>query len=95
MWRGILTGLVLAGFAWAQPVISSGGAVNAASFALPDLPNGSIALGSMFVVFGRNLGPATLVQATSYPLPATLAGTSIRITTPGTPLAINAIMVYT
>jgi len=51
--------------------------VNAASFLAPGLPAGSIAQGSIFSIFGTNLGPAMGVQATSFPLGSTLAGVSI------------------
>lgn len=34
----------------------------------------------MFLIFGRNLGPATPAQAASFPLPATLQNVSIRLT---------------
>ena len=55
--------------------------VNAASMVPTALPNSNIAPGSLFVIFGTNLGPATLVQA-GLPLPAAsgLAGTSVQIT---------------
>jgi hypothetical protein len=32
----------------------------------PGLPNGGIAQGSIFVIFGDNLGPATLVQVSAF-----------------------------
>ncbi|MGH8246396.1 MAG: hypothetical protein ACREUU_08180, partial [Gammaproteobacteria bacterium] len=50
---------------------------------------------SIFIVFGSNLGPATLVQVSSFPLPtaAGLAGTSVRVTVAGT--SLDAIMLYT
>ncbi|MGH9627953.1 MAG: hypothetical protein ACRD7E_06385 [Bryobacteraceae bacterium] len=79
--------------AFAQPVVSSGGVMNAASYALPGLPNSGIAQGSMFIVFGSRLGPSALVQANSFPLLANLAGTSIRVTVNGT--GVDALMVYT
>jgi len=40
----------------------------------------SIAQGSLFVVFGANIGPAQLAEAASYPLPPQIGGTSITIT---------------
>ena len=49
--------------------------LNAASYALPGAPNSGIARGSMFVVFGTELGPADLQQATGFPLPTSLGGT--------------------
>lgn len=78
-----------------QPTIARNGVLNGASYALPGLPNAGIAQGSIFVVFGQNLGPASLVQVSSFPLPTSqgLAGTSIRVTVGGT--SLNAIMLYT
>jgi uncharacterized protein (TIGR03437 family) len=79
----------------AQPVIASLGVRNSASYSLPGLPNSGIAEGSLFIVFGQNLGPAKIVQVSSFPLPtsAGLAGTSIQVTINGT--AVDAIMLYT
>ena len=54
----ILIGVVLAGIAAAQtPAISNGGVTNAASYAIPDLPSGALAKGSLIVIKGNNLGP--------------------------------------
>jgi uncharacterized protein (TIGR03437 family) len=61
-------------------------ATNSASYGV------TIAQGSMFVVFGENLGPAQLVQAGSYPLPPQIGGTSINVTSGSTTLACP--MVY-
>ena len=79
----------------AQPVIAALGVRNAASYTLPGLPNAGIAQGSLFIVFGQNMGPAKIVQVSSFPLPtsAGLAGTSIQITINGT--SVDAIMLYT
>jgi uncharacterized protein (TIGR03437 family) len=72
------------GIAAAQtPSITPNGIVNVASYAYAGLPSGGIAPGSMFVAFGSNLGPATLAQATSFPLGTTLAGTSVQISAGG------------
>jgi len=49
---------------------------NPASNILPGLPNFGIAQGSIFVVYGTNLGPSTISVAPSLPLPAALSGTS-------------------
>jgi len=64
-----------------------------ASFANPNLPNGSLAQGGMFTVFGSNLGPASLVQVGGFPLPTQLAGTSISVTVGGT--TRDCIMIFT
>ncbi len=47
----------------------------------------------MFILFGRNMGPPALRLVNTFPLPADLAGTSIRVTVGGT--TVNAIMIYT
>lgn len=75
------------------PTVTPNGIVNSASFAYAGLPGGAIAPGSLFVVFGSNLGPTSLSQASSYPLPTSLSGTSVRVTVGST--SVNAIMVYT
>ncbi len=80
--RGIgwLALLFLPGVAYAQaPFIFNRGVVNAASFAAPGLPNGSIARGSIFSIFGRSLGPQTS-PAQTFPLATTLGGVSIKVT---------------
>ncbi|HEU0123297.1 MAG TPA: hypothetical protein VFQ91_22400 [Bryobacteraceae bacterium] len=59
------------------------GALNTASYTVPGFPNSGLAQGSMIAIFGRNLGPAAIVQASSFPLPATLGGTSAKITVGG------------
>jgi len=79
----------------AQPVVSSDGVVNAASYNIPEFPNYGIARGSLFVVFGTSLGPVALVQADHYPLPDSqgLAGTSVQIRSGD--YSGYALMVYT
>ena len=77
----------------AQPVVNEGGVLNAASYAIPGLPNHGVAQGSMFIVFGIGLGPNTLRQAESLPYPAQLAGTSIRVTVGS--VTRDTVMVYT
>ena len=68
----------------AQPVVNPGGVLNTASFIVDGLPNSGIAQGSMFAVFGQNLGPGNLVPAAELPLPTELAGTSMEVTVNGT-----------
>lgn len=70
-----------------QPVLTS--INNAASYET------AIGQGSMFVGFGRNLGPAALVSAPTLPLGTTLAGTSIRFTAVSGGASIDAFMIYT
>ncbi len=87
----LATGLFAAATVFAQPSIES--ALNAASYTPAALPNGGLAQGSMFVLFGRNLGPTAIVQVSQFPLPRALAGTSVRVTVGSTP--VQGIMVYT
>ena len=67
--------------------------LNPASNILAGLPNFGIAQGSIFVVYGANMGPAALAVTQSLPLQNTLSGTSVQVTVGGTTL--NAPMVYT
>jgi uncharacterized protein (TIGR03437 family) len=86
--------LCLATAAFAQtPSIFNGGVVNAASYAIAGLPNSGIAQGGMFIVFGTNMGPATLQRANTFPLSTNLGGTSISVTVGGT--TTQAIILYT
>ena len=92
-WK-LFIALGFAGVAAAQtPAISVGGIVNVASYAYAGLPSGGIAPGSMFVAFGSNMGPAVLAQATSFPLPTVLGGTSVKVTAGGS--SYDAILNYT
>ena len=54
--------------------------------------NPTIAQGSLIVVFGMNIGPAQLVQASSLPLPLQVGGTAITVTSGSTMLSCP--MVY-
>lgn len=92
---GLFTATLLTCFAaigLAQPVVT--GALNTASYAPAGSPSGKLARGSFVAVFGRNLGPAAIAQASSFPLPksAGLGGTSARLQIGGQ--AIDLIMVY-
>jgi len=71
------------------------GVYNAAAWVPPELPNSGIAQGSIFTLTGTGLGPATLQQAQSYPLPTAqgLSGTSIQVTVGS--VTETCIMVYT
>lgn len=83
-----LAAFLFAGSAMAQPKIASGGVKNAASYAPQGLPSAGIAEGSIFSIFGDNLGPDTPEFGFNYPLPtvtpvgkvsvtATVAGTTV------------------
>lgn len=76
--------------------------VNAASYTSPILPNSGIAQGSIFTMFGKNIGPSKS-PSTSYPLSTTLGGVTIGVSQGGGapvaaiplfvgPTQINAIM---
>ena len=84
-----------------QPILYYRGAYNAASYAPFGLPNAPLARGSVFTVFGENLGPAQS-PTLSFPLSSTLAGVSISVTQNGavtqcfpiyvSPSQVNAVM---
>ncbi|MFB3776279.1 MAG: hypothetical protein ACE141_01675 [Bryobacteraceae bacterium] len=80
----VVFGLLLAAAAAAsgEPVIDA--VMNSASYALPGMPNSGIAQGSMFVIFGKGLGPPALKIASALPLPTSLAGVSVSVTVQGT-----------
>lgn len=72
--------LLIAGSALAQPpLIYNRSIYNAASFMPLTIPGGAIAQGSIFSIFGAQLGPAKAVPATSFPLQNTLGGVSINV----------------
>ena len=79
--------LATLGSAWAQPAVS--GIVNAANY------SAGVAQGSIFVVFGANMGPAQLTQVAAFPVPSTLSGTSIRFTPVAGGPAYDALVIYT
>lgn len=81
----VLTLGLLASAGFAQPTIT--GVQNAASNALPPLPNSGIALGSFFAIYGTGLGPSTAAEWNPYPLPQTLGNASISVTVGGTTVA--------
>ena len=76
------------------PVIAAGGVVNTASYAQGGPPNGSLAQGSFFSIYGSGVGPDTPAQATTYPLPTTLGGVSVQITSGGTKYNAPLVFVY-
>lgn len=84
-----------------QPILYHRGTVNAASLAPFGLPNAPIARGSVFTVFGENLGP-TQSPGLAFPLSSALGGVSLSVTqgtvttqafpTYVSPTQVNAIM---
>lgn len=75
-----------------QPILTQGGALNAASLAPPGLPNAPIARGSVFTVFGEGLGPALGQQVSAFPLLAEFAQVSMSVTQGG--VTVAAIPIY-
>ena len=91
--RRLLVSLVLGqAVCSAQPFIYLHAVYNAASSLPFGIPAGTIAQGSIFSIYGRNIGPATGVQASSFPLSNTLSNVSVTVTDGITML--NAIPVY-
>ena len=82
--------LIGVGTVAAQPVIDADGVTNNASYLSSGLPNSGIAQGSIFAIFGGGLGPTSLQQATRFPLPTDLGGTSVKVTVGTT--TVNAII---
>ncbi len=81
LWSGCL---------YAAPAIT--GVVNSASLLPPGTPNGALAQGAIFNVFGSGLGPATLLAA-PLPLPTQLGGTTVDVTVGA--ITVQAPMFYT
>jgi uncharacterized protein (TIGR03437 family) len=69
--------------AHAAPQLQQGAIVNAASFTVDGAPGSEIALGSLFTVFGVDIGPQQAARADAFPLPLQLGGVSIKVTAGG------------
>ncbi len=78
--KAIVVLLCAAAVALAQPAITPNGMVNAASYIQAGLPNGDVAQGSIFAIFGKNMGPETPASAT-WPLPTIqgLGGATVNV----------------
>jgi uncharacterized protein (TIGR03437 family) len=84
----VVAAAVLCSFAVAQPSIDNGGVLNVSS-AQPTLaPN------VVFVIYGKNLGPASIVTATAPNYPPSLLGVSVSFTLVGSNSPIVANLVY-
>jgi uncharacterized protein (TIGR03437 family) len=70
----------------AAPTIAASGIKNNASYVNPAFPNGSIAQGSLFAIFGSGLGPDQIQYASNFPIPTNLSGTTVNVTVNGTTL---------
>jgi uncharacterized protein (TIGR03437 family) len=73
----------------AQPSIAQNGVLNANSY------QADVARGSWFVIFGSNMGPATLTMASGTPFPTELAGTKVNFTPAAGGAAIDTSLWYT
>ena len=69
------------------PSIAQGGIVNAVSNR-----GGGIAQGSMFTIYGTNLGPAASWSAYQFPIPSTVNGVTVTVTQGST--TMNAYLLY-
>jgi len=79
--------------AFAQlPLIYNRSVFNAASYVPAGVPAGAIAQGSIFTVFGANLGPSTGATPSAFPLGTTLAGVSLSVVQGA--ISVSAIPVY-
>jgi uncharacterized protein (TIGR03437 family) len=92
MQKLFLSCLLGTAFCTAQPFIYTRGIVGAASSLPYGVPAGTIAQGSIFSIYGRNLGPAAGVQVSTYPLNTALSNVSVTVTDGIT--LVNALPVY-
>ncbi len=95
--RCLVLSVLLAPAALAQtstpaPFISFRGIVNAASLTPPGLPHAGIARGSIFTIFGSNLGPATPATVSSFPLGPLFEGVSVTFVQGG--VSVSAIPIF-
>ncbi len=75
----VLAALCLAIPATAHPTFNSNSLVNAASFMPIELPGGHIARGSIFTVFGDQMGPIEGIAVESFPLQRDLGQVSVTV----------------
>ena len=66
-----------------HPTFSSRSIVNAASFLPAQSKGGAIARGSIFTIFGGDIGPKDPVQATTFPLEQSLGRVRVVVAQPG------------
>ena len=88
--------LSLGMLSWAQlatqPVIVYRGALNSASLAPPGLPNGGLARGSVFTIFGANIGPTSPATVNTFPLLPNFNGVNLSVSQGGT--SVSAIPIF-
>ncbi len=76
-----ISGPVIAGFIDSRPIVSA--LQNNYSYIIPGMPNYGIAQGSIFVMYGWNMGPANVTSQPSFPLQKTFSGVQINVTVGG------------
>jgi uncharacterized protein (TIGR03437 family) len=74
------------------PLIYNRAVYNAASYLPSGVPAGAIAQGSIFTIFGANMGPSTGATPSAFPLGTTLSGVSMNVVQGNT--TVSAIPVY-
>lgn len=78
----------------AHPEFSSGSVVNGASFMPVPLPSGKIARGSIFSVFGTDMGPTAAAVNPAFPLQTEIGGVTITVQSAGDTKVYSAIPLY-
>jgi uncharacterized protein (TIGR03437 family) len=76
-----MSGPLIAGVVETRPIVSA--LQNNYSYIIPGMPNYGIAQGSIFVMYGWNMGPPTVVSQSSFPLQKTFSGVRIDVTVGG------------
>src|SRR5215831_18969672 len=79
--RGLAVGVLSFSSLFAQPSVL--GVYNDAGIPPVDYPPEAIAPGSVFKIYGLSIGSPILEKAAGYPLPTSLAGTSIQVNADG------------
>jgi uncharacterized protein (TIGR03437 family) len=81
----VLAAAAAAGSAFGQiPAVAPGGIVNHFSYAKAGLPNAGIAQGSIFDIYGSNIGPEAPAALAGFPIPTVIANTSVQVTVSAT-----------
>jgi len=76
-----ISGPLINGVVTTRPTISA--LQNNYSYIIPGMPNYGIAQGSIFVMYGWNMGPPMVVSQTSFPLQKTFSGVQIDVVVGG------------
>jgi uncharacterized protein (TIGR03437 family) len=90
--RAVLFCALATGAVAQPPLIYNRSITNAASYTPAGIPGGAIAQGSIFTLFGANLGPSSPATVTSFPLGTSLGGTAINVVQGGA--KVSAIPLY-